>query len=112
MPAGNLHRRVAFDIRSEATDEYGNVLGDWSEEFAVSARIQYLRGGETVMASRLEGRQPVVLTVRRSPVTAEIETSWRARDARSGETFNIRSIVATEDRAWFDILCDKGVVSG
>jgi head-tail adaptor len=112
MPAGRLNNRVAFDVRSTATDVYGNVLGDWDEQFVVSARVQHLRGGETVMASRLEGRQPVVITVRRSPVTGEIETSWRARDARSGDVFNIRSISPTEDRAWLDILCDKGVVAG
>lgn len=112
MPAGNLDNRIAFESRVTLTDEYGNVQEEWSEQIVVWARKQYLVGGETVMASRLDGRQPAALTVRRSPDTAQITVGWRARDVDTGELFNIRSINVTEDRAWVNVLCEKGVPSG
>jgi hypothetical protein len=75
----------------------------------VFARRQFVRGGEDVMAARLEGRQPVVLTVRKSTDTDDITTDWRATDARTGAVYNIRTVQPSEDRAWIDLLCESGV---
>lgn len=115
--AGHLTERMTFQKRADLSsasppgDGYGNVEGGWTDQFTIAARRVYLRGGEDVLASRLEGRQPVILTVRRSSDTETITTDWRATDARSGTIYNIRSVQLTEDRAWIDMLCESGVAT-
>jgi len=111
---GILRTRIAFDKRSEASDGYGNVKGDWVEQFAVDARRMPLKGGEDVMAGRLAGRQSFILQIRSSSVTRAIDASWRARDARvSGVFYNIRTITNPDERnQYLDILVEQGVADG
>jgi SPP1 family predicted phage head-tail adaptor len=112
IAAGELRERVTFSRRAAVDDGHGNtVSGPWTDEFTVWARVRHLRGGEEVMASRLSGRQPVVLTVRRSPESEGVTTDWRATDAASGEVYNIRSVTPDEERAYFDLLCERGVAT-
>jgi head-tail adaptor len=106
--AGDLQDRVAFDQRDEAANEYGSVEGDFAEQFEVAAQIRYLRGTEPVIAQRLQGVQPVIIRVRSSTQTRAVDASWRARDARAGTIFNIRSVTPSDDRAWIDFLCEAG----
>lgn len=113
MRAGELRHRVAFEARPPLADGYGNTQGpDFVVQFTVSAGIVARLGGETVMAARLDGRQPVTITVRRSADTLRIATDWRARDVATGEVYNIRSIADPDDkRMQLDLLCEKGVVT-
>lgn len=114
-PAGSYRERVAFDQREDLSDsspavDYGNTQGDWQEQFVVAARIEPLRGAESVQASRLAGKQPVKITVRVSSDTRLITTDWRARDVRSGTIYNIRSKVNPDERKVdFDLECEAGV---
>ncbi|MCV0396959.1 MAG: head-tail adaptor protein [Rhizobiaceae bacterium] len=107
--AGELYEKVAFDRLEAIDDGYGGTVDQWTEQFTRRAGYTRLRGTEPVMAARLEGKQPTVIRVRVDSETRQITTDWRARDARSGEAFNIRSIARTNDRRWFDILAESGV---
>ena len=109
--AGELRHRIAFDKRTDVDDGYGNpVSGPFTEQFVVSAKVQAKFGGEAVTAARLTGQQPVNITVRQSSSTLTIGTDWRARDARSGTVYAIRSIVDPDDGgAWLELLCQSGV---
>lgn len=110
MQAGKLRDRVTFAKRQASSDEYGNDESTFVDQFTVAAEVIYLQGGEQVMAARLDGRQPVVLTVRASTQTRLIETDWRATDARDAErVFNVRSIKPSERRDHIDVLCEAGV---
>lgn len=116
MSASELRERLAFDARADlnlnspAGDGYGNTEGDWQEQFRLFARVQPMKGGETVMASRLTGAQPVIIKVRYSNHAATITTGWRARDVRSGAEYNIRGIAnMDEKRDYLDILAETGV---
>ena len=110
MEAGRLTERMRFEKRASiARDGYGNFEGDWQAQFTVAAQRQMLRGGETVIAARLNGRQPAILTIRRSAQSETITTDWRAVDTRAGDVWNIRSISPSEDRASFDLLVERGV---
>lgn len=110
--AGDLKRRVAFDKRTSATDGYGNTVGGWAEQFLVAAGYLHLKGGETVMAARLEGQHMQVIFVRLSSQTLGVSTEWRIRDARASTIYNIRDITPTEDRQWLEFLVQSGVASG
>lgn len=112
MAAGRLNQKFRFEQRSDVADGYGNTKAAWATVFTHAAARKFLRGGETVQAARLEGRQPVLLTIRSSAASRAVTTDWRAVDDRSGETYNIRAVNPTEDRKYIDILCESGVADG
>ena len=116
--AGQLNRRVTFQRRGEIDDGYGNsITGDWTDQFSVSARVQPKLGGEEVIASRLTGVQPLIVTVRSSMQTRLVTPAWRAFDARAGKgddgepkrLFNILSLANVDERgAYIDFLASEG----
>ncbi|UEM09018.1 head-tail adaptor protein [Bradyrhizobium barranii subsp. barranii] len=110
--AGALRHRIAFDRREDVDDGYGNTQSEFVEQFVVWAGVEARFGGETVTAARLSGQQPLTITVRRSEQTARIKTDWQARDTRTGETYNIRSIAdPTDAGAFLELLCQAGVAT-
>ena len=111
LGAGDLYYRVAFDKRAEVEDGYGNTVSNWVEQFQCRAAYRHLRGGESVMASRLQGRHTQVIIVRASLQTRQITTDWRVRDARTGDEFNIRDVTVETDRMWISFLCERGVAA-
>lgn len=109
--AGDLRESVHLQVRSQETDELGNVIGDFATQFTIPARIKVLKGGEEVMAGRLASVQTAVITGRYQPALAAITTDWRAVDARRGTIFNIRSITPTARGDFIDLLCQSGVAT-
>lgn len=110
--AGELSHKVAFDIRQEVTDDYGNTQAGWAEQFTVSAKVVPKLGGETVLAARLQSQNTVNITVRQSSATLQIQPDWRARDVREGKEYAIRSIIDPDDSgAFLEILCQSGVAA-
>jgi head-tail adaptor len=109
MQAGKLRESVTFSKRSDSDDGFGNLEAGWGSEFSVAARIAPLRGGEDVMASRLTGKQPVLVTVRRCRATLEVTPDWRLTDARTGTVYNIRTASPSEDKTVIDMICETGV---
>lgn len=107
--AGDLVERVTFDRKGTASDGAGGTTTAWTEQFTCRAGYTHLRGGETVIAARLEGTHVQVIRVRRSTETDAVTTDWRIRDTRSGEIFNVRDVTPTRDRQWLDFLCERGV---
>lgn len=113
MDAGKLRDRVAFDAPTQTLDGSGGTEAGWTAvgtgSFQCWANLRYLRGGETVQAARLTGKQPALVTIRRNSVSDKVTASWRMRDLRSGAIYNVRSIVPTDDRAMLELLCESGV---
>lgn len=112
MDAGKLNRRVAFDAPKKVKDAHGGVkngFADDADATRVWANFRFLRGGETVQAARLAGRQPIVVTIRNSSQSKIIDTSWRMRDS-DGEVYNIRSgPVPSDDRLYLEFTVEGGV---
>lgn len=109
MDAGKLDRRVAFDRPEGVNNGQGGTMMGWHEQHRCWAAMTFLRGGETVMAARLSGKQPVVVTIRTCLAARAIGTNWRLRDVRTGEIYNIRSIVPSNNRAFIELTCESGV---
>lgn len=112
MQAGDLRERVGFYKRVEVDDGAGNDRGNYSDspEFILSANVKPKLGGESVLADRLTGTNLVNVTVRHSSKSLQVTTDWMAKNERSGETYNIRSIIdPTQKRQWVEMLCEKGV---
>lgn len=106
--AGHLVNLVAFEKRSSASDGKGNTRADWLEQFQCRAGYRHLRGGEDVMAARLQGKHTQLIIVRSSSQTRQVSTAWRVRDARTGDVFNIRDVTHEIDRQWISLLVEKG----
>lgn len=106
-----MRDEVVFERRSSEPDGFGNYIGDWVLAFSRWCSVNALRGGETVIASRLEGRQPVIVTVRSDPDTDLIDPEMRA--TINGRAYNIREMPRlTEDRLYLEFLAEAGVNHG
>ena len=113
MRSGDLTERVTLAKRSAANPDapldVGNTEGGWVDQGTVWAQFIHLRGGESVLAGRLQGRHTQVVRVRASEMTRLVETDWRVTDARTGVEFAIRDVTFDPGRAAVDLLCESGV---
>lgn len=109
--AGDLYYRVNCQKRVEVEDGLGNTVSDFATQFSVRAAYKHLRGGESVMASRLENKHPIIITVRASSQTREITADWRLIDARDGTVWAVRDVTHETDRQWISLLCERGVAA-
>ncbi len=109
--AGPLRERLAFEARVAVDDDYGNTIaGDYAEQFQAAARITPLKGGETVIADRLQGTQPYILTIRHCNSAKLLKPEWRARNLRTGAIYEIKSIAnPDEKRQYMAIVAIDGV---
>lgn len=112
MPgAGDLRDRYRFDQRG--IDANGDRLGPFEDGFTVWAQTTWLRGSEAVMGQRLEGKQPVILTIRDSAQARTITNGFRAVNARDvTKVFNITSVSPAKERGFLDVLATAGVAAG
>jgi head-tail adaptor len=110
MAAGALKERVSFAVRNEQDDGFGNTVADWIEQFQDAAEYIPLRGGETVIAARLENRHPQIVRVRSHVATRLVTADWRVTDTRSKVEYAIRDVTASTDNKWIDLLCERGVL--
>lgn len=108
--SGSLSEVVAFQVRSEAPDIYGNpITGDYATQFHEPCRLQPLKGGEPVLAARLTKVQPYVLRVRSSARTRRVGVDWRAVNTRTGAIYNIKTITNVDERgAYLDMMAVEG----
>ncbi len=107
--AGALFYRVECQKRAPIDDGLGNqVSGDFATQFTVSAGYTHMRGGEGVVAARLQRKHPMIVTVRSSSQTRQITTDWRLVDKRTGEEMAIKDVTPELNRQWISLLVEKG----
>lgn len=100
--AQQLNRRVEFRRRAL---EGASRTGPWETYVTRDARVQPRFGGEAVQASRMAGKQPVTIYVRRDSLTKALDNAFAARDARETTVvWDIASVIVTEDLMWVEIL--------
>jgi hypothetical protein len=100
--AGELTQRLRFMARR--ADANGDRTGPLEVVFETRAKRTFLRGGEPVLAARLDGVQPVAFRIRRSKDASAVSTDFEIVDARDQTTFTVTSVEFSEDRLWIDIL--------
>lgn len=112
MDAGRLDRRFSFFRRVEREDGAGNTVAEYVLQFSQAGNRKWQRGGETVLAARLESRQPVILTIRKSVQAGAVNSDWRVVDDRDGTIYNVRENPrASDDRGYFEFLAESGVAA-
>lgn len=113
MAIGALRDRVHLQARGMTSDGISGqlVAGAFATRHTVWANLRPLRGTESVMASRLEGRQPYILTIRQSSATRQVDETWQVVDARNQD--RVFAVVAPPTdpdgrRVYFEILIVEG----
>lgn len=110
--AGPLREVLIAEQRVEQEDEYGNTQGKWQEQARFNAAVEARRGGEHVIANRLQGVVSYIATARYSIAAAGVMPDWRLVNARSGAVYNIRTWVPRPKRDYIDGDIEIGVVDG
>nr|WP_232272198.1 head-tail adaptor protein [Thiosulfatihalobacter marinus] len=111
--ASDFAWRVGFEELVGTPDAVGGEVLAPEERFECWARFVFLRGGESVLAGRLAGRQVTVVTVRRSSTTAALTiattTRWQIRDKTTDMVYNIRAVEPNREkpRQFLDFLCES-----
>lgn len=109
--AGALYESVLFQSQGSTADGAGGVLTSFSDVFSARAAFFHQRGGEGVLAGRLEGRHTIIIRVRASTASRDVSTDWRIIDKRLGTVYAIRDVTPSDDRAYVDFLCESGVAA-
>jgi head-tail adaptor len=116
---GMLRERLRFEQRVDADDGAGNVVGSWFAKFTIAARVKPMNWGESVIAARLAGTVNYEVTVRSSPETRQIDSTWRAVNIRKvlpngkNETYNIKAPVNPDEQgAYLIFTSEAGVADG
>lgn len=115
MSAGDLGVRLHFDKRSDG-GAWGAPVpggGNFVRQFTTWAGLKPLRGGETVIAERLAGKQVWVVRVYRNSKTRLITASWRLVDPNDeNRVFQVKSPPHDPDgsRAFLEFLAEEGQV--
>lgn len=107
-------RRLQFEVRAAPVDDgYGNtVAGEYTPQFEIWGWLKYLRGSETVLASRLEGRSPAIIAVRNSTNARRISNEWRVRDVGNGVLYQVKEPPRpTGQRAYLEMIAESGVAA-
>lgn len=108
--AGKMRDRIRFDQRGLDANQVRQ--GPWVEGFTVSAETTWLRGGEGVVAQRLEGKQPVAFSIRDSVQARMITTGFRAVDIRTHRTFDVTAVSPSKTPRFIDVLAVSGGAAG
>lgn len=111
MNPGSLEERVFLQRPTATSDGMGGTEAGWEDAFESRAHFRYLRGGESVLAGRLQGRLTIVATIPSHTAARQVTPDWRIRDARSSTIYNVRSIIPSDDRAFLELTCESGVAT-
>jgi hypothetical protein len=111
MAAGERRRRFTFFSISPISGDLGTERGDPVAQFTRNGKLTPLRGGEEVMAARLQSRQPYNLEVLQDSRTRQVTTDWQIRD-EAGVLYNIRTIIDPDNkRSKRVMLVESGVAA-
>ncbi len=114
--SSKLRHRVLCQKKGPATDEFGNPVPGgsvWATQFSVRAGFEPRHGGEAVIAGRLQGVQPYIVTMWQTDRTRQIKPDWRLVDERDpARTFAVRSVADPDDkRVWLELLVEHGAAA-
>lgn len=108
--AGDLREKVDFLKEERTQDPTGGWVTEYVTQFAARAAVNVLKASETVLAGRLQGTQTLVVTLRYQTALADVDGTWRLRNARTGNDYNIRAVTPDVRKLWCDVLCEADVL--
>ncbi len=114
MAAGPLRDRVRFERRAQVSDGAGNYVSDWQTlDMDRWAQVKPLRGGENVIAAKLQSTGIYEIKVRSDSETRTVTADDRVVDISSGQAYNIRLVENRDMRnRYLTLTCERGVADG
>ena len=107
MGAGRFRHRVIFRQAAEAVDEYGNVVGAFSDKLKVWGNVRETTGKERVLSGVIENVRTATIRIRASCEALELTESDQV--LARGEVWDILGIAHADDKgAVLDILVQAG----
>jgi SPP1 family predicted phage head-tail adaptor len=107
MKTGQLTKRATLLEPFQERDSDGQLVQGETGRGTVWANMRPLRGGESVMQSRMLSRSPAIVTVRKSPMTTPITSEWSV--IVDGRDYKVREDPReTDDRAFLEFLVEAG----
>ncbi len=103
MSRYKLKERVRFEKPNTVSNGMGGSTSGFEEAFKARAGYTRLRGTETVLAARLSGKQPTVVRIRAQEAARAITAAWRIVDRSTSETFDVQSVIESDDGRWIDV---------
>lgn len=100
MMAGKRDQRVTLQQRT--ADLNGDLLGAWNTGITRWASVVARTRGEVALEQRLQGLQPVEVTILADSGTVEVTTAWRL--VWKGVPYNIMAVAPNPDRAQITLL--------
>lgn len=111
--AGPLRELLIAESREALDDGMGNTIsGPWVEQSRHPAALDARRGGESVIAGRLQGTVAYIATARYSGLAAAVQPEWRFVDARSSAVYAILTAIPRPKRDYIDFDIVLGVADG
>lgn len=106
MRSGDLTKRATFQRPVKLTDADGQVVQSYATVFTASANVRWLRGGESVMQSRLASKSPAILTFRAHDQAQAVTSEYRV--VIDGKTFEAKEDPReSQDRAFLEMLAER-----
>lgn len=108
-PAGRRKERLRFQRRG--LDDNGDIgAGAFEDIFGRWGRVVARTRGEAVVAQRIQGIQPIEVTLLADSATRQITNAWRL--IWKGQTYNITAVAPTEDNADITMLAQADHTNG
>lgn len=104
--AAALSERVAFDEPAGSDDGYGGKTPEWAERFRCDAEMRHMRGDEALRAAREAGVRIFKVRVHACSNLSAMTESWRMRDVRRGDAYNVRDVDRITDRNWIWLVAE------
>lgn len=106
---GKLEYRAHFYMPDAGGQDRFGQEGDHVPTFSRSVALRFLKGSETVLADRLEGRRPAIMTVRRDAETREVGSDWSVKIDGEPDDFAIKEQPRRSDgRGFLEVLIVGG----
>lgn len=105
LAAGDLTKRATLLEPRVERDADGQLVQGWLDRGTVWCHVLPLRGGESVMAARMQSRNPAIVTMRASNLSRLVTSEWRLRI--DGREYHAKEDPReTQDRAWLEMLVE------
>ena len=104
--ADDLTKRIGFYKPNIYRDPDGKLIHDYILQFTLWAHVHPLRGGEQVMQARIQSKNPVIIRVRVSTASRQIDSMWQAKI--DGLDYDVKEDPReSQDRKWMELLAER-----
>jgi SPP1 family predicted phage head-tail adaptor len=118
MRAGRLRHRLQLQQVTRTKDEVGGYSSAWTTTATVWGAVEALKGKEFMVsaeetgAGQMNSETVLRIIVRYGADWAGLDETWRVRNANTGSTYDIVSVIKPEEtnqpNTYFQLMAKQG----